>query len=291
MDVKVISKYRLGEAMELGFPFSIIRWTHAPGDLPEVLFRRNFWKLVYVIAGKGSIEINGHEYLLSPGTVLFIHPESETRYRLAETKLEICNLCFLPELIEDRLEKLRDPSGFFSILRPGSSAPPEAVRNLCVQSAPPSVAGLFRKMEREYRSGRNNCREMLRTQLIELLLLLERNACRLRNRRRSGGPEPARTVLAYLAEHLESGVDYEELTLLTGLSRSRLGVLFRRETGENISSAYLRLRLKRAKELLAGEEEFSIPELCRRCGFRDISYFYRRFRREFGTSPRRTAGR
>ena len=265
MDVKVISKYRLGEAMELGFPFSIFRWTHAPGDLPEVLFRRNFWKLVYVIAGKGSIEINGHEYLLSPGTVLFIHPESETRYRLAETKLEICNLCFLPELIEDRLEKLRDPSGFFSILRPGSSAPPEAVRNLCVQSAPPSVAGLFRKM--------------LRTQLIELLLLLERNACRLRNRRRSGGPEPARTVLAYLAEHLESGVDYEELTLLTGLSRSRLGVLFRRETGENISSAYLRLRLKRAKELLAGEEEFSIPELCRRCG------------REFGTSPRRTAGR
>lgn len=25
-------------------------------------------------------------------------------------------------------------------------------------------------------------------------------------------------MLAYLAEHLESGVDYEELTLLTGLS-------------------------------------------------------------------------
>lgn len=164
-------------------PFPSSAGTQRPATSRRFSSAAISWKLVYVIAGKGSIEINGHEYLLSPGTVLFIHPESETRYRLAETKLEICNLCFLPELIEDRLEKLRDPSGFFSILRPGSSAPPEAVRNLCVQSAPPSVAGLFRKMEREYRSGRNNCREMLRTQLIELLLLLERNACRLRNRR------------------------------------------------------------------------------------------------------------
>lgn len=56
-------------------------------------------------------------------------------------------------------------------------------------------------------------------------------------------------------------------------------------TGSTISGALLRRRLDAVCEALA-DRRFSIAELCYRCGFNDISYFYRAFRARTGMTPR-----
>ncbi len=58
--------------------------------------------------------------------------------------------------------------------------------------------------------------------------------------------------------------------------------------GETFSHTVLRLRLDRVAAMLAdpANREMRIGEIALACGFNDLSYFNRSFRRRFGDSPR-----
>jgi AraC-like DNA-binding protein len=51
------------------------------------------------------------------------------------------------------------------------------------------------------------------------------------------------------------------------------------------------LRLRKAAELLAREAERRISDIAFDCGFNDLSYFNRCFRRRFGLTPSAARGR
>lgn len=283
-EIKLISKYRLLEKMDFDFPFSIFRYRHPVEDQTlQFQYRRNFWKLVYVISGDGVFKIDGREYPLRRGMVLFTHPQSVTGWGVGREAIEIYNLCFLPDLIADRLEKLKDKGQFYQIFKPDFQFDPERDAPLYFLSATPAVKRIFQTMDREYRTRPYRFQELFRTRFFELILLLESSGVRQVKKLH---PVPvAETVRRYIETHAKSGVDYEELCRMTGLSRSRLGAVFRRETGGNISSTLLEYRLNLAAELLRAPEKIPLLELCYRCGFHDISYFYRCFQRKFGQTP------
>ncbi len=68
------------------------------------------------------------------------------------------------------------------------------------------------------------------------------------------------------------------------LSESQLGRKLKAMTGHTISSFVMRARLNKAKQLLARRER-SITEVAFACGFNDLSYFSRSFRKAFGYTP------
>ncbi len=68
------------------------------------------------------------------------------------------------------------------------------------------------------------------------------------------------------------------------LSVRALETGFRRETGETLHRALVRLRLERAFGLLASGER-SVKRIAVECGFPDPSYFIRVFRRAYGVTP------
>ena len=51
------------------------------------------------------------------------------------------------------------------------------------------------------------------------------------------------------------------------------------------------LRLRKAAELLARDGERRISDIAFDCGFNDLSYFNRSFRRRFGLTPSAARGR
>jgi AraC family transcriptional regulator len=77
----------------------------------------------------------------------------------------------------------------------------------------------------------------------------------------------------------------EVLAEQTGFSRHHFAYLFRRTTGETPHQFVLRLRLKRARQLLEASE-LSLAHIAVACGFADQSYFTRAFKRELGVTPR-----
>lgn len=97
-----------------------------------------------------------------------------------------------------------------------------------------------------------------------------------------------RLVRAGLARPL----DVAALAAEVGLSHSHLGALFRARHGCSPLQWHLRLRLERARALLANPYT-SVSAVAEELGFADLNYFVRRFRAAHGRPPgawRRSAG-
>lgn len=107
------------------------------------------------------------------------------------------------------------------------------------------------------------------------------------------GHGPVRNALEHLRENFASPVQVPELARLAGLSTSHFSALFRGATGIGVTEYVKRLRMARARELLATTSK-SIAEIAGTVGYADSFYFSRQFRSINGCSPsdyrRRTHG-
>jgi AraC-like DNA-binding protein len=82
----------------------------------------------------------------------------------------------------------------------------------------------------------------------------------------------------------------QKLAAAAGLSERYVNELLY-EAGASFTSRLLELRLRRAAEWLAQPSERRISEIAFDCGFNDLSYFNRCFRRRFGLTPTAARGR
>lgn len=91
-------------------------------------------------------------------------------------------------------------------------------------------------------------------------------------------------------DHIKSNYDrkltLEDIASRVYLSPSHVSGLFRRETGQTISSYINFIRIEKSKQLLR-RGEISIAEIAARCGFEDQSYFTRVFKKQTGISPKK----
>ena len=81
----------------------------------------------------------------------------------------------------------------------------------------------------------------------------------------------------------------QKLAKLAGLSERYVHELLY-EAGAGFTARLLELRLRKAAELLAKPEPRRISEIAFACGFNDLSYFNRCFRRRFGLTPTAARG-
>lgn len=79
-------------------------------------------------------------------------------------------------------------------------------------------------------------------------------------------------------------ISLADVAQYVGMNRSAFCTFFSRETGESYMTYLNRHRLKVARQMIE-KDESSISSICWQCGFNDLSYFDRLFRREFGISP------
>lgn len=89
----------------------------------------------------------------------------------------------------------------------------------------------------------------------------------------------------YLKQHLAEPIRMPDLVRHIGLGASRLFQLFKLATGLTPNDYLLRLRVEKAKELLANSAR-SITDVALETGFSSLQYFCEVFRKYAGHSPR-----
>ncbi|MFC7624186.1 helix-turn-helix domain-containing protein [Microlunatus sp. GCM10028923] len=99
-----------------------------------------------------------------------------------------------------------------------------------------------------------------------------------------GQAEPVRAAQDHLREHFADPVRVGDLARLAGLSPSHFAALFRRATGSGVIEYVKRLRMARARELLATTTA-GVREIAGEVGYDDPFYFSRQFRAVHGCSP------
>ena len=100
-----------------------------------------------------------------------------------------------------------------------------------------------------------------------------------------GGPDYIRQVLRYVAEHMSSPIDVQDVTRKFSVSRSKLDRDFKRFTGITVHDYLESCRINQAKGLLQIEPFLSIQEIASRCGFESEPYFFPFFKRHTGMTP------
>ena len=99
-------------------------------------------------------------------------------------------------------------------------------------------------------------------------------------------PAALTAALERIHGQLDRDLDAAALATAVGLSCSHLGELFRRHLGCPPKRHHARLRLDRAKDLLANPYT-TVSAVAAELGFHDLNWFVRRFRAEHGVPPGR----
>lgn len=92
-------------------------------------------------------------------------------------------------------------------------------------------------------------------------------------------------VLEYLQQNLASTPSVPELAAIACLSLSQYKTLFKQQTGLSTRQFLLKLRMDKARALLA-HTDYPVSIVAEQVGYTDLSAFSRRFSEHFGQSPR-----
>ncbi len=276
-----IRVYKRSSFFSDDFPFSIRHVVNRTEEFNlSKRFQREFWKIAYVIDGEGELLLNERRWPLRPASLLLVHPGSVTTYNMTTQTLELYNILFDPVFIEHDIGTLKDDFHFFSIFSTSFSQNDNIP--LYLLNADHEIGVLIRSMAKEYENRSLNYRPLLKLKLLELLILMLRRG--ERNLKAVRGEGIVEYVNHLLETHFASGFRLGETASNIGITKNHLCRLYRARTGRTIVGRLNEFRLADAAEKLRSTSK-SVSEICYSCGFNDLSYFYRAFRRRYAENP------
>jgi len=222
----------------------------------------------YTVAGHGRLTYEGTTYTVHPGQAMLLHFPHENRYWLPAgwPPWEFLWVALFGGELMRLWRQLEKRSG------PLLAMPQDAV----------PVATAVGIYEQATRGGpQSPCRasSLAYRLLMELLDEAMPHA--------PSGPKPAhvRRVIAFCHEHLSEPIGVSQMAAVSGYSRYHFTRLFEAAEGLPPARYVAMLRMERAVQLLREDQRASIAEIARRCGFKDVNYFCKVFRKATGTSP------
>ncbi len=255
-------------------------------DLTEIMHCHDFSELVIITSGKGIQVINRVEYPVSQGDVFLLQGFCEHAFRERE-KISLLNIQFAPSSLPLPLGLLRKIPGYNVMfqLEPTLRTPRTFKHRLHLNAT--DLAGLkvlAEELQLELAIQSDGFEAAAFNRLMDIIVFV--------SRRHSAIHADNRAALVRMGEvisRLESDFTAEwtlaKIARCAKTSPNNLLRLFKTATGDSPIDYLIKIRLRRAAELLAAND-LSITEIAFACGFHDPNYFSRRFSILYHKSPR-----
>lgn len=92
-------------------------------------------------------------------------------------------------------------------------------------------------------------------------------------------------ILDYIGQNYDKQLKLEDVAEQVYITPAYLGIIFKKETGENFTVYLTELRMKKAKELLL-DVRMNINEIAYKVGYNNVRYFSRVFKENVGITPK-----
>lgn len=247
----------------------------------------DFAEVFWVTSGTGYQVIAGRREALHVGDARMIRPADvhSLGARLGES-MSIVNVAFPPQLLRELNPRIDAPTNGGPDWELRDRRHPCRGANLSIADLAAVEAALARF------ACATESRIRLEILLLTLVDRIESAQPDARAAPSTGSPPfrppawltAATREVAQSPELLQEGLS--ALVRRCGKSADHIGRVCKRTEGVTAAGLVNRLRLDRAATLLAGPTP-SVTDVAFESGFANLSYFYRRFRERFGTSPRR----
>lgn len=251
---------------------------------PQVMLphRHREWQFTQVVEGSLSYCVAGIIVPVEQGQCIFINSGVE------HSALPTLNGCarvralyVLPELFSGSALVMEE---YISEITNGGVAPMVVI---------PNPNPIITVMNRLFQLIENNVPTLpLRlmtgcTQILDTLYFLIESARPVGSARKHF--RELRSMLDFLSRNYSESIELEEIADAGSVSKNMAIILFERYLGAPPMKYLTSLRLQRAANLLAGTD-MAITDIAYAVGFSGSSYFTKRFREEYGITPRRFRG-
>lgn len=92
-------------------------------------------------------------------------------------------------------------------------------------------------------------------------------------------------VSVYVEKNYQKDLKLESIAKMFNYNSAYLGKLFKKEVGENFNNFLERIRIENAKKMLL-DTDLKVYQVSERVGYSNIDYFYAKFKRYVGISPK-----
>lgn len=256
--------------------------SHHANDFRMDMARHEFWQLLYVLRGSGSLALEATTHSLAPGDAAILPPGCA-------------------HAVQDRPG---EPLSLYAVnVHPSLLAPYASLtaqldnpRRLRVAGISAQMPDMLRRLLLEQSLGKPGCDAMMTGLALQLLTNLARLEYPSKNQTvfpftsalpNSHSLLSQARMAAYLQElerQFYRNETVDQVASRLGLSRRRFTSLFREVTGTSWLPYVRQLRLEHAQRLLR-ESGRTVLSVAFECGFEDVSSFYRAFKTHVGQSP------
>ena len=250
---------------------------------PEHL--HEFVELVYILSGTGIHCIDGVEYPVSRGSLLFINYRQVHSFR-TDGEMHFYNILLDPKWIS---EKLIDSENAFELLTLSSfSHFQQAVdpgESLVRFSGEDQIRfeEILRNAEREQQRKEVGYETLLKSYVIILLTMVFR---KMSGGDSMGGYEKLTPeFLNYIRNHCAEPLTLEDLAKQCFYNPSYFSRLFKEQFGVTVTDFIKQSRMEKAMEYLE-DPSVSVENAACRAGFRRMAGFYALFREKTGMTPK-----
>ena len=256
-------------------------------DTPSEHEHQDFFELVTVASGRGVHQVGNQAHEISAGSVFLIQPHQVHCYT-EYNNLLIYNLIFSKRFVRLFLPDLNRLPGYQLLFNLSAhEAARSAADGIRIQEEFfPEVLHLLERMDKLNSSVQPGDKTMLLSLFANVMLLLARHAHWAGPSRQFACMEQLAGLLSELEKNFAGQWSLERMAKVCNMSVSSFRQSFRKLTGLPPLEYLLQLRLNKAARAL----ECSVDPLTKvalQCGFNDVNYFSRQFKKHFNILPAR----
>ena len=144
---------------------------------------------------------------------------------------------------------------------------------------------LFHRIYLEYRGREKGYVEIIRGYMIQLIITIFRlNEAKGETRAQKLGTQPIEYVLEYIRRNYNRRISASELAEKVYFNPDYLARIFKEHTGHSITGMVQKVRVEAVCKLLSTTRQ-TIFQIARDCGFEDMKFFYKVFKKHMGVLP------
>lgn len=254
----------------------------------------DYMQIWYVLSGSCEHIINNSSISLTSGDIFVLPPFVNHQFNVIdENGFKFIGCEFLTSFINENMTGYGKwaPLFDFTYIEPflvsNESVRPRLHLSGKVQT---KVEELMESMLHEYENEEKYYEINIKADLLKLLAIIAReydknvdgDNCDIIEKYR----DSVNKAIDFLNNNYTRKIYIDDVSKMAMMSQTYFCYIFKQITGKTVIEYINSLRVKNAMDLLRNSAE-SISEICFECGFNDLAYFYRLFKKETGLSPRR----
>ncbi len=270
------------------FRLGCVRVLHQRGMAePKIHRHKNFHELVIVRSGSARHCVDGCEQLISAGSVFLVFPDQHHGFRELED-LEIYNLLFGRAIFRYFLPDLTSMEGFQLLFKSRNNYPRRCLTDGLKVPAQlfPELLAMLDEMVAYNQNPPPGAQTVLLSDFMKVARLLSCHVFWSSESPKLSHIQPLSGLLARLDREFRAEWPVPRMAASVNMSVPNFNREFKKLTGSSPGNYLLSLRLEKAAALLH-LKELKVTNVAFDCGFGDLNYFSRAFKKRYGVSPSR----